>query len=260
MKKCSLKNIVGGVFSTLIIFFGSFTVKAERPNLEDSLVDTQRGMYNSLSLSSQNEIKDFYRSLGDTLQKRYHRHNRGNDFVEFLRRVDSFLNSEIDQQVRAKKAYIIGIANLKDGSYIINARHLRIFTLKSKSSINGGFAKIGYCPAVKNREDNRIQTFFGNLLASYYHLRQWTIREKLHQEPMPEILFPNPVSQNPPPVSMFPSVASGDSLSIMSVEGDPAIRQDTDFPFDFEQDTDFLWGNSEFSFDDKNIDFFSVWQ
>lgn len=63
MKECHLKNIIGSIFFTLIIFFGSFNVKAERPNLEDSLVDTQRGMYCSLSLSSQNEIKDFYYSL-----------------------------------------------------------------------------------------------------------------------------------------------------------------------------------------------------
>ena len=256
MKECNLKNIIGGIFSILIIFLGSFTVKAEIPNLEDSLVDTQRGMYNSLSLSSQNEIKDFYRSLGDTLQKRYHRHNRGNDFVEFLRKVDNFLNSEINQQVKVKKAYIIGIANLKGGSYIINARHLKIFTLKSKSSINGGFSEIGY----RSIRDNRIQNFFGDLLGSYSLFRQWTIREKLYQKPMPKILSPNPVSQNPPPFSIFSSVVSGDSLSIMSVEGAPTIRQDTDFSFDFEQDTDSLWSNSEFSFDDKNIDFFNVWQ
>lgn len=241
MKECNSKNIIGGIFFTLIIFFGSFTVKAGIPNLEDSLVYTQRGIYNSLSLSHQREIKNFYYSLEEnTLQRRYHRNNGTKDFVEFLRKVDNFLNSEINQQVKVKKAYIIGIANLIDGSYAINVQHLKVFTLKCRSSINRGFATMGYfCYDRRIIGGDRIQTFFGDLLGFYHSRKSWTIREKLYKEPMPEILSSNPVSQNPPPAS-----------SIMSVEGAPTIRQDTDFPFDFEQDADSLWGNSEFSFDE----------
>ena len=254
MKKCNLKNIIWRyVFCILVIFFGGFNANAEGPKLEDILVHTQREVYCSLSLRAQREIENFYFNLEKIIwqNKKYHRGYKKEDFVEFLRRIDYFLNSETDQQVKVKKAYIIGIANLEDGSYIVNTRHLIVFTSRCKSSLNLVWSEIGfYRPYRINIELAKIQSFFGNLLKGHCQLaRSWSIREKLQQEPlhMPEILSPTPVPQK----------SSSDFLSTTSIEAPLTVpsdvRQDIDFSFDFEQNPDSLFGDS---YNIDNFDFF----
>lgn len=85
---------------------------------------------------------------------------------------------------------------------------------------------------MRSKED-RIQTFFGNLLSSYHLLNQWTIREKLNHELIPEVLPPAaPMPQNSLTVSTFPDGTSGNSLSSVPFE-------DSNFAWDLFVSPDF---------------------
>lgn len=65
-----------------------------------------------------------------------------------------------------------------DDMIAINTRHLRILISKSKSSINGSFAKMNYTTvAAKDGEQDKLLESIPFLRNHYPELRQWTIRK-----------------------------------------------------------------------------------
>lgn len=215
MKKIFKKKIIKGMLVTLVMFLGGLVVNAEIPDLEKSLSASQREIYDSLSLCKKEEIKQFYISLNDTIQDRYRRNNSKNDFSNFLVSVNQFLNSEINSRVRKMKAYVIGVANLDDGSYIINTRHLRIFILKCKSLINGRFNLLGYVGC--DVRDNRAKNFFADFILPYNNLRQWSSRVKINIDTVND-LSPSSTVSDLSPSSTVSDLSSSIDMSLFEYD------------------------------------------
>jgi hypothetical protein len=82
------------------------------------------------------------------------------------------------------RCLVCGICWLDRDEIGINTRQLRLMIAKSKSSINGAFAKMGYSSRPsKEREIERLCRALPLLSAFPTELRKWTIRVPIDQPP-----------------------------------------------------------------------------
>lgn len=106
---------------------------------------------------------------------RYNRNKRLQTFNEILDDIKRFCIQEDGEDWR--RYLVCGICWIND-DIVINTRQLRILIEKSKSTINGSFAKMGYCTVPMKEHDTKyIIQFIPYLKSHPQELRQWTTRK-----------------------------------------------------------------------------------
>lgn len=126
----------------------------------------------------QHEDKLLYEELQKNVGSpnfRYNRNRRLSTFMDLLECIREYC--EHDEHDRWKRYLVCGICWFKDG-IAINTRQLRLLISKSKSAINGAFAKMGYQTIpTKGEEASQLAEKIPFLVGHYSDLRQWTIRK-----------------------------------------------------------------------------------
>lgn len=91
-----------------------------------------------------------------------------------------------------KRYLVCGICWVQNG-IAINTRQLRVLIAKSKSTINGALAKMGYATVPTKGEDaSQLLSIIPYLKGHFSELRQWTIRKYIcFMSPKPELITKN---------------------------------------------------------------------
>lgn len=124
------------------------------------------------------EDRKLYEELQQNVGSPDYRYNR-NRRLSTLRDILDYIRDYCERDdIDAWKRYLVcGICWMKD-CIAINTRQLRLLISKSKSAINGAFAKMGYVTVpTKGIEESLLLDAIPFLSGHYPELRQWTIRK-----------------------------------------------------------------------------------
>ncbi|OHT03718.1 hypothetical protein TRFO_06545 [Tritrichomonas foetus] len=127
-----------------------------------------------LSASDKAEFEELKKKVGSP-ENRYNRNKRLATFNEMIDSIKHFcIRNDGDDW---KRCLVCGICWIGSHDLAINTRQLRILIAKSKSTINGALAKMGYetVPTKGNNADDLVNTI-PFLKKHYSEMRQWTIR------------------------------------------------------------------------------------
>lgn len=191
---------------------------------------------------------------------RYNRHKRIATFTEMLDTIKSFCIQGNDDDW--KRSLVCGIAWLGN-DIAINTRQLRVLLGKSKSSINGALAKMGYetIPS-KNQDSTALQEAIPFLKGNFAENRQWTVRRKnslnnLIVESVPQ----SPISPSIQDASSEPENIieyAKDSLQTINIEAPelfPSFAMETPFDFAPAELPTFSPDDFTIDFSTENVDF-----
>ena len=131
-----------------------------------------------LSYEDQKQYITLREKVGST-ENRYNRNKRIQTFQEILSQIRDFCERGEDDD--CKRYLVCGITWLgKD--IAINTRQLRLLIIKSKSSINGAFAKMNYeTVPIKGEESTALIQKIPFLKGHFMEMRQWTIRRPISE-------------------------------------------------------------------------------
>ena len=130
----------------------------------------------SLSYGDQKQFANLREKVGSS-ENRYNRNKRIQTFQEMLNQIRQFC--ERDQDDDWKRYLACGITWLGN-DIAINTRQLRLLINKSKSSINGAFAKMHYeTVPTKGEDSSALVQKIPYLKGHFVEMRQWTIRRPL---------------------------------------------------------------------------------
>jgi hypothetical protein len=136
-----------------------------KPPFYEFLTDDDKGGYDSL------------RGSVASSDRRYNRNRRIATFQEMITIIRSYCES--GESWDAWKRYLVCGICWGTHEIAINTRQLRLLLAKSKSSINGVFAKMGYeSVALNTKESPDVLTKIPFLQANAHESRQWTVRRK----------------------------------------------------------------------------------
>ena len=210
--------------------------------------------FESLSYDDRKAYEDL-RSVLAAPDHRYNRNKRIVTFTDMLEQIKKFCvrNDEDDW----KRYLVCGICWIGN-DIAINTRQLRILLGKSKSTINGALAKMGYETLPFRNNDNGLMDKIPFLRGNFNETRQWTVRR---------ITAINAVSDCPTDLfsSPEPNVRTGEFNPMLKQEKKPQFTlpktSETDFDIEFsltDNDTDEFSMFSEFTYeDDSNYNEFS---
>jgi len=163
-------------------------------------------------------------------ENRYNRNKRIETLKEIFEKIKKYcIHNDADDW---KRCLVCGICWFQD-AMAINIRNLKILILKSKSTINGALAKMGYTTVPNKGIDltNLLKT-----IPSLHNseIRQWTIR-KSNQDPQEQ---------------------ENNEQLVMNTENNEPIFEE--FSFD---DGDFFFQNNSFDYNDDDFDpFFNAFK
>jgi hypothetical protein len=144
------------------------------------------------------ETPDFFQLLSDADKAGYiglktivssngTRYNRNQRIVTFAKNMDDIrYYCEVTPDQSSLRCLACGVCWLGSDVIAVNTHQLRLLIGKSKSSINGVLAKMGYTtPIQKDADDATIMDRLPLLTTSHHQMRRWTIRRKAHPPPAP---------------------------------------------------------------------------
>lgn len=130
--------------------------------------------FDILSDSDKEKYIKLHEKVGSP-ENRYNRNKRLQTFNEILDEIKRFCIQDDGEDWR--RYLVCGICWINN-DIVINTRQLRILIEKSKSTINGSFAKMGYCTVPMKEHDTKyIIQFIPYLKSHPQELRQWTTRK-----------------------------------------------------------------------------------
>lgn len=130
--------------------------------------------FDILSDSDQIKYIKLHEKVGSP-ENRYNRNRRLQTFNEILDEIKHFCIQNDGEDWR--RYLVCGICWINK-DIVINTRQLRILTEKSKSTINGSFAKMGYSTVPMKEHDTKyIIQIIPYLKSHPQELRQWTTRK-----------------------------------------------------------------------------------
>ena len=152
------------------------------PDFYDRLTDMEREEYDALA-----------RRVGSP-ENRYNRNRRLATMQEQLQEIRSFCIRHDGRD--AERMLVCVICWFPSGAFAINVRQLVLLLKKSKSSVNGALAKMGYETVPTKDEDEQMLFDTLPFLRSHsLEQRQWTIRKRSLDENGP-IAVMSPVPAN----------------------------------------------------------------
>ena len=198
--------------------------------------------YDILSPEDKCRYDDLRQSVGSE-DNRYNRNRRLVKFSDMLNEIRAYCEH---MMADTWKRYLVCGICWFNGCLAINTRQLTLLLAKSKSSINGALAKMGY--TTRAGECNELLNAIPFLRGNSRESRQWTVRERLNtilspieapcEDPCecvpraitPEIEVNNQYPEMPAPWEFEPQ-ADGwgyDDLGYQSYEEDWRKMQDVD--------------------------------
>jgi hypothetical protein len=105
---------------------------------------------------------------------RYNRHQRIRTFLKIMDNIRGYCESRVDDSW--VRYLVCGICWMGSGEFAVNTHQLRLLIGKSKSTINGVLAKMGY--RTHALDDNALIEKIPMLANCPRQLRQWTTRRK----------------------------------------------------------------------------------
>ena len=141
--------------------------------MDDDIIDATPQFYEKLS--SDDKLK--YDEMKNILGSPDHRYNRNKRIVTFNEMLDTIKEYCVKEDIDDWKRFLVCGICWMNNEIAINTRQLRILLGKSKSSINGAFAKMGYetIPSKGNDTEPLIQKI-PFLKGNFSEFRQWTVR------------------------------------------------------------------------------------
>lgn len=143
---------------------------AEGPNFE------RPQYFESLTNEDQMDYQIMQRQVGGE-EMRYNRNKRLVTFTDQMSIVKKFcIRNDTYDSLRCS---VCGIYWLADETLAINIRQFKLLLAKSKSSINGALAKMGYKTVQSNANDFRVlASLVPPMKNQSMEMRQWTIRRR----------------------------------------------------------------------------------
>ena len=135
--------------------------------------DVMPAYYDILSAEDQFGYNKLRQSVGSE-DNRYNRNRRLVKFSDMLNEIRTYCE---EMQVDTWKRYLVCGICWFSGCLAINTRQLTLLLAKSKSSINGALAKMGY--TTRSGECNELLNAIPYLRGNSRELRQWTVRQRL---------------------------------------------------------------------------------
>ena len=131
--------------------------------------------YEFLSQDDQRQYNELRDRVGSP-ENRYNRNKRLETFNEILDEIKSYCQRKDSDDW--KRYLVCGVCWIDRSSDIaINTRQLRLLILKSKSTINGALAKMGYSTIpIKSHDPTDLIEMIPFLKSHPQELRQWTTR------------------------------------------------------------------------------------
>ena len=153
------------------------------PDFYDRLTEMEREEYDALA-----------RRVGSP-ENRYNRNRRLATLQEQLQEIRSFCIRHDGRD--AERMLVCGICWFPSGAFAINVRQLVLLLKKSKSSVNGALAKMGYETVPTKDEDEQMLFDTLPFLRSHsLEQRQWTIRKRsLDENGMIGAMSPAPANE-----------------------------------------------------------------
>ena len=144
--------------------------------IDENNNDQVPNFFEYLSLEDQKKFEEIKNTLGAP-DHRYNRNKRLVTFQEMLESIKDFC--ERNDSEDWKRYIVCGICWFGN-EIAINTRQLRILLGKSKSSINGAFAKMGYetLPS-KGIDQSQLMDKIPFLKSNFAEYRQWTVRRSI---------------------------------------------------------------------------------
>lgn len=126
------------------------------------------------------EDKQLYEKLQNNVGSpnyRYNRNHRIDTLKDLFSNIRDFCEHDNEEDERWKRYLVCGICWFKD--YIaINTKQLRLLISKSKSTINGALAKMGYqTVSLKGEQASLLLEKIPYLFGHYKEFRKWSIRK-----------------------------------------------------------------------------------
>ncbi|KAH0789271.1 potassium/sodium hyperpolarization-activated cyclic nucleotide-gated channel 1 [Histomonas meleagridis] len=202
-----------------------------------------------LSPEDQAEFEELQKHVGSP-ENRYNRNKRLATLNESFDLIRQFCARGDEDDW--KRYLVCGICWFPNG-IAINTRQLRVLIAKSKSTINGAIAKMGYTTVPTKGDDaTQLLNIIPYLKGHFSELRQWTIRRSAtFMTPTPEVQVPTPAPvMNENPKNQISDIFQFDFTPYDFDEfADPAIeaQKDNTISYDDFLNDDFLIPSSIFN-------------
>jgi hypothetical protein len=131
------------------------------------------GFFNLLSDADKSEYMAL-RKVVSSDEVRYNRHQRIRTFLKVMDDIRRYCESHVDESWL--RYLVCGICWMSSGDIAVNTHQLRLLIGKSKSTINGVFAKMGY--VTPDLDAKALIEKIPMLTSCPRQLRQWTTRRK----------------------------------------------------------------------------------
>lgn len=225
--------------------------------MNDKSSDTAPNFFDLLTETEQTEYYELRTVVGSP-DNRYNRNKRLETFLEILDHIKHYC-VRCDEN-DWKRCLVCGVCWMDD-SIAINTRQLRQLINKSKSTINGALAKMGYVTIPTKGEDaQQLTDSIPFLRGHFLEMRQWTIRRKIGCSP------PEPKTEKAEEYSMgiqsnedpmTESKIMDEDVDIDWLAGFDNIKEidsKMDYMYDFSYSPDYSPFNKNDFFDDHDFD------
>lgn len=149
--------------------------------------------FDRLTAEDQREYKMMQQQVGGE-EMRYNRNKRLVTFTDQMNIVKQYcIRNDANDTLRCS---VCGIYWLDSDTMAINIRQFRLLLAKSKSSINGALAKMGYTTVQSNANNFRtLASLVPPLKNQSMEMRQWTIRRRSSGVLSPQPTVSQPIAQ-----------------------------------------------------------------